>query len=64
MTVEQLLNSCGNVGLSTRVFIEDREGSIYHNSSELSVPLYALSFKVRYFKCSCTDDSIEILIEK
>ena len=64
MTVEQLLNSCGNVGLSTRVFIEDREGRIYNNSSELAVPLYALSFKVIYFKCSSTDDSIEILIEK
>ena len=62
MTVEQLLNSCGNIGISTRVFIEDREGRIYRNSSDLAVPLYALSLKVIYFKCS--SNSIEILIEK
>lgn len=64
MTVAQLLNSCGNVRLCTRVFIEDIVGGIYHNSSESTVPQYVLSFKVIYFKCSSTDNSIEILVDK
>lgn len=37
MTVSMLVNTCNNVRISTRAFIEDSVGRIYHDANTLTI---------------------------
>lgn len=63
MTVRNILNTCGNVNIETRVFIEDREGRIWVGN-ELTIPEYVLEMNVNLFCVVDSQNQINILVDK
>ena len=60
MTVSMLVNRCNNVRISTRAFIEDAIGRIYHDGNTLTISPEIMSREVSSF--TLDNDTLYVII--